>query len=120
MRRAGKRRRRILCIFRHSQTGKHMSTKNQAMELFHRYEGNPILTASHWPYRANTVFNAGATLLQNGETLLLVRVEDRRGISHLTAARSRDGKTQRVIDSLPTFVPDPHNHPEELWSTEDP
>jgi predicted GH43/DUF377 family glycosyl hydrolase len=90
------------------------------MELFHRYEGNPILTSSQWPYRANTVFNAGATLLQNGETLLLVRVEDRRGISHLTAARSHDGKTRWVIDSLPTFVPDPDNHPEEVWGIEDP
>lgn len=24
-------------------------------ELFHRYEGNPILTADKWPYPANTV-----------------------------------------------------------------
>jgi predicted GH43/DUF377 family glycosyl hydrolase len=94
--------------------------KNRATELFHRYEGNPILTASQWPYRANTVFNAGATLLQNGETLLMVRVEDRRGISHLTAARSRDGKIDWAIDSEPTFVPEPENHPEEVWGVEDP
>jgi predicted GH43/DUF377 family glycosyl hydrolase len=106
--------------FRRAQTGKNISMKNQATELFHRYVGNPILTASQWPYRANTVFNAGATLLQNGETLLMVRVEDRRGISHLTAARSRDGKSDWAIDSGPTFVPDPENHPEEVWGVEDP
>jgi hypothetical protein len=51
-----------------------------------------------------TVFNAGATLLRNGETLLMVRVEDRRGSSHLTAARSRDGKIDWAIDSEPTFL----------------
>jgi predicted GH43/DUF377 family glycosyl hydrolase len=97
-----------------------MSSKNQAVDLFHRYEENPILTASQWPYRANTVFNAGATLLQSGETLLLVRVEDRRGISHLTAARSSDGKSNWQIDSEPTFIPDPENYPEEVWGVEDP
>lgn len=97
-----------------------MSSKNEAVELFRRYERNPILTAKQWPYRANSVFNAGATLLENGETLLLVRVEDRRGISHLTAARSQDGITNWHIDPEPTFWPDPENHPEEVWGIEDP
>jgi predicted GH43/DUF377 family glycosyl hydrolase len=97
-----------------------MSRNTHVPELFHRYQGNPILTASDWPYRANTVFNAGATLLPSGETLLLVRVEDRRGISHLTAARSKNGISEWVIDSAPTFAPDPQNHPEEVWGVEDP
>src|SRR5262245_54530490 len=89
-------------------------------ELFHRFPDNPVLTASHWPYRANSVFNAGATLLGNGETLLLVRVEDRRGISHLTVARSKDGITDWQVDAEPTFTPDPQNYPEEVWGIEDP
>lgn len=89
-------------------------------ELFHRYPGNPILTADTWPYRANTVFNAGATLLDNGDTLLLVRVEDRRGISHLTAARSADGFSKWQIDAQPTLLPDPDHYPEEHWGIEDP
>lgn len=59
-------------------------------ELFTRYSKNPILSASDWPYCVNSVFNAGATTV-GGETLLLVRAEDRRGISHLTVARSKDG-----------------------------
>ncbi len=50
----------------------------------------------------------------------MVRVEDRRGISHLTAARSRDGKTTWSIDPQPTFAPDPENYPEEVWGVEDP
>jgi predicted GH43/DUF377 family glycosyl hydrolase len=48
-----------------------------------------------------------------------VRVEDRRGISHLTAARSVDGVTNWEIDAQPTFSPSPEQHPEELWGVED-
>jgi predicted GH43/DUF377 family glycosyl hydrolase len=93
---------------------------NNFRELFRRYEHNPILTADAWPYPSNSVFNAGATLLADGQTLLLVRVEDRRGISHLTAARSRNGITNWRIDPQPTLLPDPVNYPEEIWGIEDP
>ncbi|PYP82970.1 MAG: glycosidase [Blastocatellia bacterium AA13] len=89
-------------------------------ELFRRYKQNPILTASSWPYPANSVFNAAATALPTGETLLLVRVEDRRGISHLTAARSDDGITSWRIDPQPTLSSDPERFPEEIWGIEDP
>ena len=65
------------------------------------------------------MFNPGATLLPSGETLLLVRVEDRRGISHLTAARSLDGITNWQIDAQPTLSPSPEQYPEELWGVED-
>ncbi len=87
--------------------------------LFKRYPGNPILTASDWPYPANAVFNAGATRI-DGKTLLLVRVEDMRGMSHLTIARSKDGRTNWQIDAEPTFVAEPVNYPEEIWGVEDP
>jgi len=89
-------------------------------ELFHRHDTNPILTAGDWPYPANTVFNPGAVLLPDGQTLLLARVEDRRGFSHLTAARSTDGVTGWRIDPAPTFAPEPEHHPEEVWGIEDP
>jgi predicted GH43/DUF377 family glycosyl hydrolase len=89
-------------------------------ELFRRHASNPLLTAASWPYAAHTVFNPGATLLASGETLLLVRVEDRRGISHLTAARSHDGIRDWRIDPQPTFSPSPDQYPEELWGVEDP
>lgn len=89
-------------------------------DLFHRYHDNPILSTSDWPYSANSVFNAGAALYPNGDTLLLVRVEDRRGISHLTTACSRDGITDWQIDRRPTFMPDPADYPEEIWGIEDP
>jgi len=93
---------------------------NQHVELLHRHKHNPILTPDHWPYAINSVFNAGATLLSDGNTLLLCRVEDRRGLSHLCAARSLNGRDNWQIDQIPTLLPDPDKHPEELWGIEDP
>jgi predicted GH43/DUF377 family glycosyl hydrolase len=88
-------------------------------ELFQRHADNPILTAADWPYPAHTVFNAGACQLGD-ETILLVRVEDRRGHSHLTVARSRDGVSDWQIDEKPSFAPSPDQFPEETWGVEDP
>jgi predicted GH43/DUF377 family glycosyl hydrolase len=93
---------------------------NQHAELFHRNKLNPILTADNWPYPINTVFNAGATLLPDGTALLLCRVEDRRGLSHFCAARSKNGIDGWQIDQQPTLLPDPVKFPEELWGIEDP
>jgi len=87
--------------------------------LFTRDGSNPILTAGAWPYPAHSVFNPGAVRLGDGTTLLLCRVEDRRGHSHLTAARSRNGR-RWAVDPEPTFRADPAGHPEELWGIEDP
>ena len=92
---------------------------NRAHELFRRFPSNPLLTADDWPYRVNSVFNAGAVRL-NGRTLLLARVEDHSGMSHLCAATSADGLADWQIDPAPTFPADPANHPEELWGVEDP
>jgi predicted GH43/DUF377 family glycosyl hydrolase len=88
--------------------------------LFRRHQRNPILIAAHWPYPINSVFNAGATLLRDGTTLLLCRVEDRRGLSHFCAARSVNGVDEWQIDQQPTLSPDPEHYPEELWGIEDP
>src|SRR5246127_1237029 len=88
--------------------------------LFSRHHANPILTAKDWPYSINSVFNAGATLLPDGSTLLLCRVEDRRGLSHLCAAHSMNGVDGWQIDREPTLAPDPGRYPEELWGIEDP
>ncbi|MBX5464046.1 MAG: glycosidase [Clostridia bacterium] len=87
-------------------------------ELFHRHPANPILTVQQWPYPANAVFNPAAARV-GPETLLVVRVEDRRGFSHLTVARSRDGVDGWRIDPQPTLLPDPA-HREERWGLEDP
>src|SRR3954451_4854378 len=89
-------------------------------ELFTRHKLNPILTAADWPYQINSVFNPAATLLKDGTTLLLCRVEDRTGLSHLCAARSANGIDGWTIDPEPTLRPDPERYPEELWGIEDP
>jgi predicted GH43/DUF377 family glycosyl hydrolase len=89
-------------------------------ELFRRHKLNPILSAADWPYPVNSVFNPGATMLADGATLLLCRVEDRRGHSHLCAARSANGIDDWHIDAQPTMYPDPEHFPEELWGIEDP
>lgn len=88
-----------------------------ASTLFRRYEGNPILTAGHWPYPINSVFNPAAIAV-DGQVLLLNRVEDMRGFSHLTVARSEDGLTNWQIDPKPTLEADQTG--EEKWGLEDP
>ena len=93
-----------------------------------RHARNPLLTRADWPYTISTVFNAGAVRLPAGcgsssaeaATLLLCRVEDRAGISHLCAARSLDGIGDWTVDDAPTLQPDPANHPGEEWGIEDP
>jgi predicted GH43/DUF377 family glycosyl hydrolase len=87
--------------------------------LFTRAPGNPILTAEHLPYPANSAFNPGAARVGD-ETVLLVRVEDLRGISGLHVARSADGVGDWTFDPEPLLAPDPDTHPEEIWGCEDP
>ncbi len=86
--------------------------------LFTRHPGNPLLSPERWPYSINAVMNAGATLVGD-ETVLLCRVEDRRGFSHLTCARSRDGVSNWVVDEHPAMAYD-GTRPEEEWGLEDP
>ena len=93
---------------------------NKHPEIFLRHKLNPILAAESWPYPVNSVFNPGATLLADGTTLLLCRVEDRRGLSHLCAARSANGIDGWKVDPVPTLLADPGHFPEELWGIEDP
>ena len=95
-----------------------ISREKKAHELFKRYQGNPILTPENWPYPANAVFNPAAVKI-NTETLLLVRVEDMRGFSHLTVARSSDGFTNWQIDPEPTLRASESSQ-EEKWGLEDP
>jgi len=99
---------------------RHLETNGAYTDLFRRHDANPILTALEWPYPVHSVFNPGATRLEDGSTVLLCRCEDRRGFSHLTVARSDNGVDGWKIDSKPTFEPDPEDHPEELWGVEDP
>ena len=86
-------------------------------ELFSRHPANPILTAEDWPYPVNAVFNPGAASV-DGDTVLLARVEDRRGISHLSVARSPDGVGNWSIDPSPLLAP-ADDVASEQWGFED-
>jgi predicted GH43/DUF377 family glycosyl hydrolase len=86
--------------------------------LFVRVPANPIITPADVPYTANAVFNPGAATV-DGETVLLMRVEDKRGISSLYVARSDDGITGWRFDKKPLLAP-VSTHPEEVWGCEDP
>lgn len=88
-------------------------------ELFRRSEANPLLTAADVPYPASSIFNPGAARV-GGETILLVRIEDLRGISQLHVARSLDGVSDWRFDREPLLRSDVDRHPEELWGCEDP
>lgn len=87
-------------------------------ELFHRYEGNPILTASDFPQMMNAAFNPGAIMFE-GETLLLVRLEQRSGLSQLAVATSVDGRTGWKIDPERQLIPETGSFAE-YWGIEDP
>ena len=76
-------------------------------DVFTRHPLNPILEAEDLPFDANAVFNPGATIVDGGETLLLVRIEDRRGLSHLHVARSKDGVTNWRVEEKPLLSPEP-------------
>ncbi len=95
-----------------------MSHQPDPRELFTRYEANPVITAARFPSMVNAAFNAGATTF-DGETLLLVRVEDRTGRSRLVVARSPDGLSDWSIDLDRGMTPD-HSSFEERWGIEDP
>jgi len=87
-------------------------------ELFERHPDNPVLTAADWPYTVNAVFNPAATRL-DGQTVLLARVEDRSGLSHLCVARSLDGLTGWTVDVGRRLLPDLESE-SERYGVEDP
>ena len=95
-----------------------MSDEADPRELLQRYSGNPVLGPRDFPNMVNAVFNPGATLV-DGRTLLLLRVEDRTGLSFLVAATSENGLTGWEVDTVRGLQPQ-SDHFEEHWGIEDP
>jgi predicted GH43/DUF377 family glycosyl hydrolase len=95
-----------------------MGRSTDARELFQRFDGNPIITPADFPRAVNAVFNPGATEFE-GRTLLLLRVENRTGLSSLAVATSDDGLTGWQIDPDRGLEPNPDLE-EEFWGIEDP
>lgn len=91
----------------------------QTNEIFTRYKHNPIITFRNMPYVCQSVFNPGATMFGD-DTLLLLRVEDLEGKSHLTVAKSSDGVSDWRIDKEPLISPYQNASPYEVYGCEDP
>ena len=87
-------------------------------ELFRRVGDKPILTPDSMPMEVSAVFNPGAVLVGD-EVVLLVRVEDRRGVSHLRVARSPNGVDGWHIADEPLLEPRLPGNPFEEWGCED-
>ncbi len=88
-------------------------------ELFERSPRNPIIKPSDLPYPCDCVCNPGAHIV-DGEVLLLLRVIDQEGSSHITVARSKDGVTDWRIEDTPLLAPTDRNLPFETYGCEDP
>ncbi len=86
-------------------------------EPFARWPGNPALTASDFP-GAGAAFNPAAVSFE-GETLLLVRVEERTGLSYLGVARSVDGLSDWIVEPDRALRPEPGSSVER-FGIEDP
>jgi len=86
--------------------------------IFRRSQLNPILTPVHMPVAAAAVLNPGATE-QNGEVVLLLRVEDHAGYSNIHVARSKNGVTDWEVESEPILCHGQHRWRYEQWGCED-
>lgn len=87
--------------------------------IVERFERNPILTAKDVPFKANSLFNAGAVKFNN-QYLLICRVELPNGISALVKALSKDGVQFKVEDKF-FLTPEDHKQCYEYvqWGIED-
>lgn len=87
-------------------------------ELFRRYGRGPLLTPADAPFHANGVLNPGVAEV-DGEVVLLVRIENRQGISEIRVARSRNGVDGWQCGERPFLQPDLPEYPFEEWGCED-
>ncbi|MBW1975760.1 MAG: glycoside hydrolase family 130 protein [Deltaproteobacteria bacterium] len=89
-------------------------------DIFQRHPKNPILTRDDVPYHCNTVFNAAVCRFKD-TYMMLLRVEETNGRSHLTLAESQDG-IHFSVHPRPWIVPseDPEYEPYERFGIEDP
>jgi len=94
------------------------SQERQLREVFHRVKENPILSRGDLPFRATAVLNPGATQYE-GQTVLLLRVEDMSGYSSIHVARSRNGVDGWKIQKQPLLRYGEAQWRYEQWGCED-
>lgn len=86
--------------------------------VFVRRGERPLLTPADMPIDANAVLNPGVVEV-DGEMLLLLRVEDKRGVSEIRVARSANGVDGWRIAERPLLQPDLPENPYEEYGCED-
>ena len=77
--------------------------KNRQRDIIHRWEGNPIITLDDLSFRCADICNAAAVKFDD-IYLLLITIEDLRGIKSLYIARSHDGY-RFSVDDKPFITP---------------
>jgi len=87
-------------------------------KVFTRYKDKPLITPEHLPLEVDAVFNPGVAEI-DGEVVLLLRIEDRQGLSQIRVARSKNGVDDWTIADEPLLEPDLPDFPFEEWGCED-
>lgn len=87
--------------------------------VFRKSKANPIITVRDLPFMAHAVLNPGAAT-HEGETVLLLRIEETDGFSSIFVARSRDGITGWKINRNPLLKRGEPGFRYEEWGCEDP
>jgi len=77
--------------------------KRHARDIVHRWEGNPVITLDDLSFPVSDICNAGA-VKKDGEYILLVTIQNRRGDYDIHVARSDDGY-QFTVDDQPLIEP---------------
>ena len=106
-------------VTRIRQVGRKVSLSERAPRESSSDDTTATRSSRRWTGRAVTRSSTRGVAQLDGETLLLVRVEDRSGISHLGVARSADGLGGWTIEPDRALLPDPASHAER-FGIEDP
>jgi predicted GH43/DUF377 family glycosyl hydrolase len=85
---------------------------------FTRCKQNPLLTPGDLPIPANACLNPGVVEV-DGEVVLLLRIENRRGLSQIRVARSTNGVDNWRFSPHPLLEPHLPEYPYEEWGCED-
>jgi len=87
-------------------------------KVFTRHGKGPLLAPDRLPLEVDAVFNPGVAEV-DGDVVLLLRIEDRQGLSQIRVARSRNGVDEWKIAEEPLLEPDVPGFPFEEWGCED-
>ena len=86
--------------------------------IFRLSSKNPIISPLDIPFPAAAILNPGATI-QDGQFVLVLRIEDHAGFSSLHIARSENGITDWKIDPKPILAYGEEGLRYEEWGCED-